>query len=108
MQVLQSSAAVMIWQRAHWRHPQTRTPRLQMLIEVFRDWQCTDVRDKIMCWSIWQAQQRQLCRTTRKRLDKATLPSTRISTDAELKFHHLLAQVLGLSGRNVNIIGQDT
>ncbi|KAM0215724.1 hypothetical protein ACHAQI_002822 [Fusarium lateritium] len=44
--VLQSSAAVMVWQRAHWRHPDTPTPRLETLIEIFRDWQCSDIRDK--------------------------------------------------------------
>jgi hypothetical protein len=43
--VLQSSAAVMVWQRAHWRHPDTPTPRLETLIEIFRDWQCSDIRD---------------------------------------------------------------
>jgi hypothetical protein len=37
MNVLQSSACVMVWQRAHWRHPETPTPSLQMLIEVFHD-----------------------------------------------------------------------
>ncbi|KAF5000622.1 hypothetical protein FDECE_11159 [Fusarium decemcellulare] len=47
MQVLQSSACVMVWQRAHWRHPDTPTPRLQALIEIFRSWQCADVRDKV-------------------------------------------------------------
>ncbi|KAM0232145.1 hypothetical protein ACHAP5_010807 [Fusarium lateritium] len=45
--VLQSSAAVMVWQRAHWRHPDTPTPRLETLIEIFRDWQCSDIRDNV-------------------------------------------------------------
>ncbi|KAJ4180234.1 hypothetical protein NW755_011922 [Fusarium falciforme] len=47
MRVLQSSAYTMVWQRAHWRHPDTPSPRLQDLIDIFRDWQCTDIRDKV-------------------------------------------------------------
>lgn len=49
--VMQSSAAVMIWQRARWRHPDTPVPSLQTLIEIFRDWQCTDLRDKVFTLS---------------------------------------------------------
>jgi len=45
--ILYSPASVMIWQRAHWRHPETPTPCLKTLVEVFEDWQCSDVRDKI-------------------------------------------------------------
>ncbi|RMJ16886.1 hypothetical protein CDV36_003501 [Fusarium kuroshium] len=47
IRVLQSSACTMVWQRAHWRHPDTPPPRLQVLIDIFRDWQCTDIRDKV-------------------------------------------------------------
>jgi hypothetical protein len=47
MRVLQSSACVMIWQRAHWRHPDTPVPSLRTLIEVFSTWRCSDVRDKV-------------------------------------------------------------
>ncbi|KAL3605229.1 hypothetical protein FPOAC2_00171 [Fusarium poae] len=47
VQVLQSSAAVMIWQRAHWRHPDTTAPSLLTLINIFQDWQCSDIRDKV-------------------------------------------------------------
>ncbi|KAL1864021.1 hypothetical protein Daus18300_007986 [Diaporthe australafricana] len=45
--VLQSPAFVMVWQRAHWRHPETPTPKLQTLIEIFQGWKCTDLRDKV-------------------------------------------------------------
>lgn len=45
--VLRSPAFVMVWQRAHWRHPETPTPKLQTLIEIFQGWECTDVRDKV-------------------------------------------------------------
>lgn len=46
-EVLQSPAFVMVWQRAHWRHPETPTPKLQTLIETFKGWECTDLRDKV-------------------------------------------------------------
>jgi hypothetical protein len=45
--VLQSSACVMVWQRAHWRHRDTPTPSLQTLIEAFHSWHSTDIRDKV-------------------------------------------------------------
>lgn len=45
--VLQSSALTMVWQRAHWRHPNTPMPTLQTLIEVFQEWKCSDLRDKV-------------------------------------------------------------
>src|ERR1700753_1197312 len=44
---LHSSAAVMVWQRLHWRDSETQTPKLQTLVEVFQDWKCSDVRDKV-------------------------------------------------------------
>ncbi|KAI3400801.1 hypothetical protein diail_2010 [Diaporthe ilicicola] len=47
MDILQSPAFVMLWQRAHWRHPETPTPKLQTLIEIFQSWNCTDLRDKV-------------------------------------------------------------
>ncbi|PMD32213.1 HET-domain-containing protein, partial [Hyaloscypha variabilis F] len=45
--ILSSSASVMVWQRAHWRHPETPKPHLNTLLEVFQDWQCSDIRDKV-------------------------------------------------------------
>lgn len=45
--VLQSSALTMVWQRAHWRHPETPVPTLQTLVEVFQEWKCSDLRDKV-------------------------------------------------------------
>lgn len=47
MGVLQSAAAAMAWQRAHWRHAETSPPTLRTLIETFRHWQCGDIRDKV-------------------------------------------------------------
>jgi Heterokaryon incompatibility protein (HET) len=45
--VLHSSACVMVWQRAYWRHPQTPTPRLRTLLDAFQNWKCSDVRDMV-------------------------------------------------------------
>jgi hypothetical protein len=46
-QVLDSVACTMVWQRAHWRHPDTPTPTMMQLVRVFRDWRSTDIRDKV-------------------------------------------------------------
>lgn len=45
--VFQSSASVIIWQRAYWRHPDTPKPSLKTLISIFSGWQCKDLRDKV-------------------------------------------------------------
>ena len=45
--VFQSPAFTMVWQRAHWRSPDTPAPTLQTLVEVFQDCQSSDVRDKV-------------------------------------------------------------
>ncbi|KAN0110910.1 HET domain containing protein [Hyaloscypha variabilis] len=100
--ILQSSAFVMVWQRAYWRHPQTPTPALKDLIELFQGWKCTDVRDKVFAL-----------------INMATL-ETRINPDYSLtardiyfavqakhpsakpQFFNLLSQVLGVRGRDVN------
>lgn len=36
--ILYSSAGVMVWQRAHWRHPETAIQHLGTLLEVFEGW----------------------------------------------------------------------
>lgn len=45
--IFHSSAFTMVWQRAYWRHPETPLPTLRKLLEVFRDWKCTDPRDHV-------------------------------------------------------------
>jgi hypothetical protein len=105
--VLQSSACVMVWQRAHWRHPETPVPKIQMLIEVFRDWKCTDVRDKVFALSSmadressivpdYSLSARDVYFAVRKRLP-----------DAKAQFFNLLSQLLGLSGRDLGFYDQD-
>ncbi|KAG4428036.1 hypothetical protein IFR05_016482 [Cadophora sp. M221] len=46
-QVLDSVACTILWQRAHWRHPDTPTPTMMQLVQVFKDWRSTDIRDKV-------------------------------------------------------------
>lgn len=46
-QILDSVACTMVWQRAHWRHPDTPTPTMVQLVGIFRDWQAGDIRDKV-------------------------------------------------------------
>jgi hypothetical protein len=41
------SAMTMVWQRAHFRHPDTPAPTLRHLLETFEDWKCSDTRDHI-------------------------------------------------------------
>lgn len=45
--MLASPACVMVWQRAFWRHTDTPRPALRVLIETFRAWWCSDVRDRV-------------------------------------------------------------
>jgi hypothetical protein len=102
IKIFQSSACTMAWQRAYWRHSMTPAPALQELIELFQDWRCTDVRDKVYA------------------LVNMASPVTRIKPDYTLSardvyfavqiihpnakphFFNLLSQILGVPGRDVN------
>ncbi|RYP55148.1 hypothetical protein DL770_010939 [Monosporascus sp. CRB-9-2] len=45
--LLRSPACTMVSQRAHWRHPNTPRPMLRSLIATFKEWECSDVKDKV-------------------------------------------------------------
>ncbi|KAG8160972.1 hypothetical protein KVR01_009236 [Diaporthe batatas] len=77
-EIRRSPAFVMVWQRAHWRHPETPTPKLQTLIETFQGWECTDIRDKVYALQIYQDVLRQ-------------------GSACDNRFRKLLAGVLGVS-----------
>ncbi|RDW75495.1 hypothetical protein BP6252_06637 [Coleophoma cylindrospora] len=107
MAVMQSAAMTMVWQRAHWRHPDTPAPRLQRLIEIFRDWKCMEIKDKVFALVGMAA-----ARIT-------TVPdyalSTRevyfmvmdeVDTDRD-HFANLLSQVLGLAARDCDLDEHD-
>ncbi|KAI0854642.1 heterokaryon incompatibility protein-domain-containing protein [Xylaria cubensis] len=107
MMVMQSSAAVMVWQRAHWRHPNTPVPRLQTLIEIFRDWQCTEIRDKVFALSGMATQESTVVpdyALTTREVYFAVLQNIRGQQE---QFRILLSQILGLAGRDVDLNGQD-
>lgn len=100
-QVAQSSAAMMLWQRAHWRHPDTPVPRLETLIDIFRDWKCSDIKDKVFALVDMATS------------DSAIVPNYALTTsqiyfgvmenvqkDKE-QFGTKLSQMLGLSNREV-------
>ncbi|KAG9200485.1 hypothetical protein G6514_006996 [Epicoccum nigrum] len=101
--VLHSAAAVMVWQRAHWRHPSVAAPRLQTLVEAFQDWQCRDVRDKVFAL------------VSMASLDTAIEPDYSLTArevfyavqnkhaDLGWKFENLLSQLLGLSRRDMSL-----
>ncbi|KAI0188522.1 heterokaryon incompatibility protein-domain-containing protein, partial [Xylaria flabelliformis] len=107
MMIMQSSAAVMVWQRAHWRHPDTPIPRLQTLIEIFRDWQCTDLRDKVFALSGMATRESTVVpdyALTTREVYFAVLQNVRGQQE---RFRALLSQILGLAGRDVDLNGQD-
>ncbi|KAF2995187.1 hypothetical protein E8E14_004255 [Neopestalotiopsis sp. 37M] len=106
MSIKQSAAATMAWQRAHWRHPDTPAPRLSRLIEIFRDWHCTDIRDKVFAL-VGMA-------TTESAIIPDYALSTRevylavmgrVSRDKD-EFANLLSQLLGVPGKDVDLWDQ--
>lgn len=106
IQVLQSSAAVMVWQRAHWRHPDTPKPSLRTLIEVFRDWQCSDIRDKVFALVGMASRKTAI-------VPDYALPPRDLYFAVRKRhleegdgFENMLSQVLGLSDREVKLTGR--
>lgn len=105
--VLQSSAATIVWKRAHWRHPDTPVPRLQQLVEIFRDWQCTDIKAKVFALVGMAA------------MDSAIVPDYSHSTRKNYRavmdtvysdvsnFANLWSQVLALTERDCALVGRE-
>ena len=105
--VLSSEACTMVWQRAHWRHPQTPQPSLQVLIEVFHDWKCTDLRDKVFALV-------GLADAHTAITPDYNLPAAEVyfrvqqkHPGAKPQFFNTLSQILGVSGKDVGFYGQD-
>lgn len=101
IRVLQSSACLMVWQRAHWRHNETPTPHLQMLIEIFQQWQCADVRDKVYALVGMASESTVIMPdynlTPREVYNKVVEKGVGISP----RFCSLLSVLLGLSGGHI-------
>jgi hypothetical protein len=107
MGVLQSSAGVMVWQRAHWRHPETPTPRLQTLIDVFRDWQCADVRDKVYALVSMASSNTAIVPDYSQSARQVFFAVQEKDGQDKAPFYNLLSQVLGLPGKDLRLPGQD-
>jgi len=105
--VLQSSACVMVWQRAHWRHPETPTPRLQTLIEIFHDWQCTDVQDKVYALVGMASSNTAIIPDYKLSARQVYFAVLDKDADDKAPFYCLLSQVLGLPGKDLMLPGQD-
>lgn len=103
MSILQSSAFTMVWQRAHWRHPDTPAPTLQALIEVFQDWQCCDLRDNV--YALVDMANRDTAITPDYFRSPAQIYCEVMR--GELRngkyFRELLAQLLALPGREIGL-----
>jgi hypothetical protein len=106
MGVLQSSACVMVWQRAHWRHPETPIPRLQTLIEVFHDWKCSDVRDKIYALVGMANKETAIIPDYSKSAKQIYFAVQEKASKDKDHFYTLLSQVLGLPGKDIMLPGQ--
>lgn len=94
--VLRSPAFVMVWQRAHWRHPETPTPKLQTLIEIFQGWECTDVRDKVYALVSMADQETAVLPNYSRSPRQIYHDVLRRGVACDEAFCKLLAQVLGL------------
>lgn len=106
IQVKQSAAATMIWQRAHWRHPDTPAPRLSRLIEIFRDWQCTHLRDKVFALVGMASPESAIIPDyTMTPQDVYHAVMSKVEKDND-EFASLLSQLLGVSGEDVDLYDQ--
>ncbi|KAI1423497.1 heterokaryon incompatibility protein-domain-containing protein [Xylaria sp. FL1777] len=101
MTVLHSSAAVMIWQRAHWRHPDTPVPHLQTLIGIFRDWHCSDLRDKVFALSGMATEESVVVPDYALTIRHVYFAVMRKFQGEEEHFGTMLLQILGIAGRDV-------
>ena len=102
--VLHSAAAVMAWQRAHWRHPSVTAPRLQTLVEVFQEWQCGDVRDKVFALVSMASRDTAIEPDYSLTVRDVFVAVRDKHADSDWKFENLLSQLLGLSQRDISLL----
>ncbi|KAF2676978.1 HET-domain-containing protein [Lentithecium fluviatile CBS 122367] len=107
IQVLQSSAAVMVWQRAHCRHPETPIPSLRTLIEVFRHWQCAEIRDKVFALVSMASPDTTILPDYAQSARDVYFAVCEKHPEAGWAFENMLSQVLGLSERDIKLSGRD-
>jgi hypothetical protein len=107
IQVLQSSAAVLVWQRAHYRHPETPAPSLRTLIEVFRHWQCAEIRDKVFALVSMASPDTTIVPDYSQSARDVYFAVCGKHPDGGWAFENMLSQVLGLSQRDTKLSGRD-
>lgn len=94
------------WQRTHFRHPDTPAPRLQTLIEIFRDWQCTDIRDKVFALVSMAATNSNIVPDYALSTREVYFAVLDALDEDKTQFASLLSQLLGLARRDINLRGQ--
>jgi hypothetical protein len=104
--MLQSSAGMMLWQRAHWQHPQTPIPDLLTLIEIFREWQCTDLRDKVFALVGMANSKTAITPNYSQSAFEVYCEVLGKYGDVKPQVRDMLSQLLGLSNRELNFFGR--
>lgn len=97
----------MVWQRAHWRHPDTPDPSLQTLVEIFHDWQCSDVRDKVYALVGMVSQSTAVVLDYSCTAKELYFAVQKQDIKYEPKFYNLLSQILGLPGKDLRLPNQE-
>jgi hypothetical protein len=93
--VFQSSTAVLVWERALWRHTETSAPSLQTLVHTFHHCNRTDPRDKVFAL-LGMARD-----DTSMQPDYSLLACQLYhAMQSEAPFDDVLAQVLGVSAQD--------
>ncbi|KAL2693466.1 hypothetical protein Neosp_000026 [[Neocosmospora] mangrovei] len=92
----------MVWQRAHWRHPETPSPRLQVLIDTFRDWQCTDIRDKVFALVSMASQETSIVPDYSKSTLDVYREVQEKHDNEKHEFYNMLSQILAIPQRDLS------
>lgn len=107
IQVLQSPASIMMWQRAHWRHPDTPAPGLRTLIKIFRDWQCGDLRDKVYALVGMADPESCVVPDYSRSARQVYYDVLKNDKNGDPHFYMMLSQILGIPGKEAGLPGQD-
>jgi len=78
-----------------------------MLIEIFRDWQCTDVRDKVFALVSMASSNIAIIPDYSQPARQAYFTVQEKHAEAGPWFDNMLSQVLGLFGRDLKLSGRD-
>lgn len=78
-----------------------------MLIEVFHDWKCADIRDKVYAVVGKASESTAIVPDYSQSAKEIYFAVQKKGMREEAKFCNLLSQVLGLSGNDLGLPGQD-